>query len=222
MTLKQGGNVLLLDEPTNDLDVETLRFSLENGCSSSPAVPVSRVHAGTRSGRDTHARLEGRLEPGQKWFWFEGNFESYEKNKVERLGLRRGARRTPSPTASSPREYPGRPTWRASRPGWQMRWSDMDAYGARQQLRRYLTYLEEARVDVPVRAAQRVDQVAAGILVAASDIKYRKPLLAGTAPVPIDVWVTKIGAAYFYLGYEVPERGRGRLRHGVVHDGAVK
>jgi len=84
-----------------------------------------------------------------------------------------------------------------------MRWSDMDAYGHVNNVQ-FLTYVEEARVEmfksVPLSG---VDQVAAGILVAASDIKYRRPLLHRHAPVPIDVWVTKIGAAHFTLGYQV-------------------
>ena len=88
-----------------------------------------------------------------------------------------------------------------------MRWSDMDAYGHVNNVQ-FLTYVEEARVEmfksVPLSG---VDQVAAGILVAASDIKYRRPLLHRHAPVPIDVWVTKIGAAYFSLGYEVHDAG---------------
>jgi acyl-CoA thioester hydrolase len=88
-----------------------------------------------------------------------------------------------------------------------MRWSDMDAYGHVNNVQ-FLTYVEEARVEmfksVPLSG---VDQVAAGILVAASDIKYRRPLLHRHAPVPIDVWVTKIGAAHFCLGYEVYDNG---------------
>ena len=88
-----------------------------------------------------------------------------------------------------------------------MRWSDMDAYGHVNNVQ-FLTYVEEARVEmfksVPLSG---VDQVAAGILVAASDIKYRRPLLHRHAPVPIDVWVTKVGAAHFCLGYEVYDHG---------------
>jgi acyl-CoA thioester hydrolase len=88
-----------------------------------------------------------------------------------------------------------------------MRWSDMDAYGHVNNVQ-FLTYVEEARVEmfksVPLSG---VDQVTAGILVAASDIRYRRPLLHRHAPVPIDVWVTKIGAAFFSLGYEVYDQG---------------
>jgi len=84
-----------------------------------------------------------------------------------------------------------------------MRWSDMDAYGHVNNVQ-FLTYVEEARVEmfqaVPLSG---VDQVASGILVASSEIKYLKPLLHRHAPVPIDVWVTRIGAASFALAYEV-------------------
>ena len=88
-----------------------------------------------------------------------------------------------------------------------MRWSDMDAYGHVNNVQ-FLTYVEEARVEM-FQAVQlsgvdhRPDQVAAGILVASSEIKYVKPLLHRHAPVPIDVWVTKVGAAHFALAYEV-------------------
>ena len=88
LTLKQGGNVLLLDEPTNDLDVETLS-SLEGALLDFPGCAVVITH--DRAFLDhvaTHILAwEGQDENGEpRWFWFEGNFESYEKNKVERLG----------------------------------------------------------------------------------------------------------------------------------------
>ncbi len=89
-----------------------------------------------------------------------------------------------------------------------MRWSDMDAYGHVNNVQ-FLTYVEEARVEmfqaVPPLSGEehRVDQISAGILVASSDITYVKPLMHRHAPVPIDVWVTKIGAAHFALAYEV-------------------
>ena len=89
LTLKQGGNLLLLDEPTNDLDVETL---------GSPRERAARIPRLRRRGHRhdrwfldrvaTHIlAYEGDEENPSNWFWFEGNFESYEKNKVERLGL---------------------------------------------------------------------------------------------------------------------------------------
>ena len=84
-----------------------------------------------------------------------------------------------------------------------LRWSDMDAYGHVNNVQ-FLTYVEEARVEmfksVPLSG---IDQVAAGILVAASDIRYRKPLLHRHEPVPIDVWVTRVDTAMFTLAYEV-------------------
>ncbi|MBE7187611.1 energy-dependent translational throttle protein EttA [Jatrophihabitans endophyticus] len=87
LTLKEGGNVLMLDEPTNDLDVETLG-SLENALLDFPGCAVITSHDRWFLDRiATHILAwEGDAENGAKWFWFEGNFESYEKNKIERLG----------------------------------------------------------------------------------------------------------------------------------------
>ncbi len=87
LTLKQGGNLLLLDEPTNDLDVETLG-SLENALLEFPGCAVVISHDRWFLDRvATHIlAYEGTDEEPWKWYWFEGNFESYEKNKVERLG----------------------------------------------------------------------------------------------------------------------------------------
>ncbi len=87
MTLKQGGNVLLLDEPTNDLDTETLG-SLENALLEFPGCAVVISHDRWFLDRiATHILAwEGTDQDPSRWYWFEGNFESYEKNKVERLG----------------------------------------------------------------------------------------------------------------------------------------
>ncbi|UOE45314.1 energy-dependent translational throttle protein EttA [Agromyces larvae] len=87
LTLKQGGNLLLLDEPTNDLDVETLS-SLENALLEFPGCAVVITHDRWFLDRiATHIlAYEGTDENPAKWYWFEGNFESYEANKVERLG----------------------------------------------------------------------------------------------------------------------------------------
>jgi ATP-binding cassette ChvD family protein len=87
MTLKIGGNVLLLDEPTNDLDVETLS-SLENALLEFPGCAVVISHDRMFLDRvATHMLAwEGTDEDPDTWFWFEGNYEAYEKNKIERLG----------------------------------------------------------------------------------------------------------------------------------------
>jgi len=87
LTLKQGGNLLLLDEPTNDLDVETLG-SLENALLEFPGCAVVVSHDRWFLDRvATHIlAYEGTEENPANWYWFEGNFESYEANKVERLG----------------------------------------------------------------------------------------------------------------------------------------
>jgi ATP-binding cassette ChvD family protein len=84
LTLKQGGNLLLLDEPTNDLDVETLS-SLENALLEFPGCAVVISH--DRWFLDRVATHILAYEGDSQWFWFEGNFESYEKNKIDRLGL---------------------------------------------------------------------------------------------------------------------------------------
>ncbi|HSI93382.1 MAG TPA: energy-dependent translational throttle protein EttA [Jiangellaceae bacterium] len=88
LTLKLGGNLILLDEPTNDLDVETLQ-SLENALLEFPGCAVITSHDRWFLDRvATHILAwEGDDEDPAKWFWFEGNFDSYEKNKVERLGV---------------------------------------------------------------------------------------------------------------------------------------
>ncbi|KQV07774.1 energy-dependent translational throttle protein EttA [Leifsonia sp. Root112D2] len=87
LTLKQGGNLLLLDEPTNDLDVETLS-SLENALLEFPGCAVVITHDRWFLDRiATHIlSYEGTEENPANWYWFEGNFESYEENKIERLG----------------------------------------------------------------------------------------------------------------------------------------
>ncbi|HEY5180043.1 MAG TPA: energy-dependent translational throttle protein EttA [Dermatophilaceae bacterium] len=87
LTLKQGGNLLLLDEPTNDLDVETLG-SLENALLEFPGCAVVISHDRWFLDRVvTHIlAYEGTEDSPGAWYWFEGNFESYEANKVERLG----------------------------------------------------------------------------------------------------------------------------------------
>ncbi|KGA08276.1 MAG: ABC transporter ATP-binding protein [actinobacterium acAMD-5] len=84
LTLKLGGNLLLLDEPTNDLDVETLG-SLENALLEFPGCAVVVSH--DRWFLDRVATHILAYEGDSKWFWFEGNFEGYEKNKIERLGV---------------------------------------------------------------------------------------------------------------------------------------
>ena len=87
LTLKQGGNLILLDEPTNDLDVETLG-SLENALEQYPGCAVVISHDRWFLDRVvTHILAwEGTDENPASWFWYEGNFEAYEKNKIERLG----------------------------------------------------------------------------------------------------------------------------------------
>ena len=87
LTLKMGGNLLLLDEPTNDLDVETLQ-SLEDALLDFPGCAVVISHDRWFLDRvATHILAwEGDDEDQAQWFWFEGNFNDYEANKLSRLG----------------------------------------------------------------------------------------------------------------------------------------
>ncbi|MEY4262804.1 MAG: hypothetical protein RLY88_512 [Actinomycetota bacterium] len=87
LTLKEGGNLLLLDEPTNDLDVETLS-SLENALLEFPGCAVVITHDRWFLDRVASHILayEGTDEKPDQWYWFEGNFEAYEENKIARLG----------------------------------------------------------------------------------------------------------------------------------------
>ena len=87
LTLKQGGNLLLLDEPTNDLDTETLA-SLEEALLEFPGCSVITSHDRWFLDRvATHILAwEGMDENPGQWYWFEGNFEAYQENRVARLG----------------------------------------------------------------------------------------------------------------------------------------
>lgn len=87
LTLKQGGNLLLLDEPTNDLDVETLEC-LEEALLAFPGCAVVVSHDRMFLDRiATHILAwEGTDEDPGHWHWFEGNFESYQENRIARLG----------------------------------------------------------------------------------------------------------------------------------------
>ena len=87
LTLNQGGNLLLLDEPTNDLDVETLS-SLEAALLEFPGCSVVISHDRMFLDRvATHILAwEGTDENPGNWYWFEGNFEAYQANRIERLG----------------------------------------------------------------------------------------------------------------------------------------
>jgi acyl-CoA thioester hydrolase len=89
-----------------------------------------------------------------------------------------------------------------------MRWSDMDAYGHVNNVQ-FLTYLEEARVEMfyELHPDEGGDLLATGVIVARHEIDYRLPLVHRHAPVPIDVWVSKIGGASFDLRYEVHDEG---------------
>jgi ATP-binding cassette ChvD family protein len=87
LTLKTGGNLLLLDEPTNDLDIATLSSleeALLNFAGSSVIISHDRFFLDRIA---THILAwEGTDENPGNWYWFQGNFEAYQKDRVRRLG----------------------------------------------------------------------------------------------------------------------------------------
>jgi ATPase subunit of ABC transporter with duplicated ATPase domains len=82
--LKEGANVLLLDEPTNDLDVNTLR-ALEEALLSFAGCAVVISH--DRWFLDRVATHILAFEGDSQVYWFEGNYQEYEVNRKERLGI---------------------------------------------------------------------------------------------------------------------------------------
>jgi acyl-CoA thioester hydrolase len=85
-----------------------------------------------------------------------------------------------------------------------MRWSDMDAYGHVNNVV-YLTYLEEARVDMlfTIGAELGAKALSEGVLVARHEIDYRRPLVYHHRGVDIDLWTDAIKGASFEIRYEV-------------------
>jgi acyl-CoA thioester hydrolase len=90
-----------------------------------------------------------------------------------------------------------------------LRWSDMDAFGHVNNTT-FFTYLEEARVDLLfVHAGDAVarGRLSAGIVVARHEIDYKAPLVFRPEPVPVDVWVSRLGTSSFELRYQVLDEG---------------
>jgi acyl-CoA thioester hydrolase len=86
-----------------------------------------------------------------------------------------------------------------------LRWSDMDAFGHVNNTT-FFTYLEEARVDLLfVHAGEAIarERLSSGIVVARHEIDYKAPLVFRPEPVPIDVWVSRLGNSSFELRYEI-------------------
>jgi len=81
--LRRGGNLLLLDEPTNDLDVDTLR-SLEDALLNFGGCVVVISH--DRWFLDRIATHILAFEGDSKTVWCEGNYQTYEAQRRQRLG----------------------------------------------------------------------------------------------------------------------------------------
>jgi acyl-CoA thioester hydrolase len=86
------------------------------------------------------------------------------------------------------------------------RWSDLDAYGHVNNVT-WLEYLQEARVDMLfVHAPEEASEgLAQGVLVVRAEIDYRRPMLFRQEPYPIQLWVSKVGAASFTVSYEIAD-----------------
>ncbi|MFO0958074.1 MAG: energy-dependent translational throttle protein EttA [Isosphaeraceae bacterium] len=82
--LKSGGNLLLLDEPTNDLDVDTLR-ALEDALLDFAGCAVVISH--DRWFLDRIATHILAFEGESRVVWCEGNYQTYEEQRHQRLGL---------------------------------------------------------------------------------------------------------------------------------------
>jgi ATP-binding cassette ChvD family protein len=82
--LRRGGNLLLLDEPTNDLDVDTLR-SLEEALLNFGGCVVVISH--DRWFLDRIATHVLAFEDDSKTVWCEGNYQTYEAQRKQRLGV---------------------------------------------------------------------------------------------------------------------------------------
>lgn len=85
-----------------------------------------------------------------------------------------------------------------------MRWSDMDAYGHVNNVV-YLTYLEEARVDMlfALGGDHGAKALADGVLVARHEIDYKRPLVYHPRGVDIEMWVAAVKGASFEIRYDV-------------------
>ncbi len=83
--LRRGSNVLLLDEPTNDLDVDTLR-ALEEAIVNYVGCVVMITH--DRWFLDRLATHILAFEGDGHVHWCEGNFQTYEDQRRERMGIK--------------------------------------------------------------------------------------------------------------------------------------
>ena len=95
-----------------------------------------------------------------------------------------------------------------------MRWSDMDAYGHVNNVV-FLTYLEEARVDMlfALGADHGTKALADGVLVAHHEIDYLAPLVFHPRGIDIVLWAGSVKGASFEIRYEVcDESTAGRPR----------
>ncbi|KOG53762.1 thioesterase [Streptomyces griseoflavus] len=98
-----------------------------------------------------------------------------------------------------------------------LRWSDMDAFGHVNNAV-FVRYLEEARIDFMWRLApgEGSASFSGGSVVARHEIDYVRPLVHRHAPVTVESWVTKIGAASMTIAYEIKDEDTVYVRASTV------
>ncbi|WP_072690844.1 acyl-CoA thioesterase [Rhodococcus marinonascens] len=87
-----------------------------------------------------------------------------------------------------------------------VRWSDMDAFEHINHAR-MVTLLEEARIDWLINEGPENSSLITSSFIADVHIKYRSQLRHSDSPLRITMWIAKLRAVDFTIGYEVRSAG---------------
>jgi acyl-CoA thioester hydrolase len=82
-----------------------------------------------------------------------------------------------------------------------VRWSDVDAYQHVNNVK-YIEYFQEARIRYMMRLHQEGDTFGS-IVVARTDVDYRRPILFRLAPYEVHSWVSHVGRTSFVIAAEI-------------------
>jgi acyl-CoA thioester hydrolase len=99
-----------------------------------------------------------------------------------------------------------------------VRFSDVDAYGHVNNVK-YFEYFQEARIFVLARLRDQVDLSAIPpLVVAQSDVAYRRPILFRPEPYDVHTWLSRLGRTSMVLESEISAEGEllSRGRHVMV------
>lgn len=83
-----------------------------------------------------------------------------------------------------------------------MRWSDMDSLRHINNVQ-YLRFLEDARIDWLFRRGAQERRDDEGFMVVRNEIDYRRQLVYRHAPIPIELWVSRLGNGSFEVSYDL-------------------